>query len=323
MTLQQLRLLREVVRQSFNITAAAAALNTSQPGVSRQIRLLEQELGMTLLVRQRSRVVGLTEAGSAVLRSAVRLLHEAENIAVIAEHTRAGEGTLTLATSHLHARYTLVEPFKAFRASHSNIRLLILQAPPDEILELVEHGEADIAVTTSDERPGGHPAVIALNGPQLQRSLIMPQAHALRRQANITLGDLAKHPMVGYSPRSFSGSTIASSFEKLGLVLQFVVRASDSDVIKSYVHEGLGIGIVPTVAVRDTDLGRIHSVDVTGLFPPTCTSIIVRRDVSLARHLVDFIMLVAPGWNRNDILDAVRFNSPDSGAPGTGVSQEP
>lgn len=315
MTLQQLRFLREVVRQSFNITAAAAALNTSQPGVSRHVRQLEQELGMTLLVRQKSRIVGLTEVGEAVLRSAMRLLNEAENISAIADQTRVGAGTLTLASSHLHARYTLVEPFKTFRASHGNIRMLILQAPPDEIPELVEHGEADIAVSTSDERSDGYPALISLHGSILKRSLIMPAGHPLRDRQTITVSDIAQCPMVGYSPRSTSGNAIASTFEKQGLALQFVVRANDSDVIKSYVRQGLGIGIVPTVALGEANDENLHAVDVTELFPLARTRIIVRRDMFLPRYLIDFIRLVAPNWERAAILDAVSGSSPSSLGP--------
>lgn len=305
MTLQQLRFLCEVARQSFNITAAAAALNTSQPGVSRQILMLEQELGMTLLVRQKSRIVGLTEAGQTVLRSALRLLSEVENICLIAEEARGGAGTLTLATSHLHARYTLVEPFKAFRASHGNIRMLIHQAPPDEIPELVEHGEADIAITTSDERQYNHPTLISLSGGVLSRSLIMPVGHPLAKKQHLSLNDIAQYPIVGYSPRSTSGVAIANAFEMQGLTLQFVVRASDSDIIKSYVSEGIGIGIVPTAALGTSSGKRLHAIDVTEFFSLARTCITIRRDMFLPKYLFDFIKLIAPNWERSAILDAI------------------
>lgn len=311
MTLQQLRFLREVVRQSFNTTAAATVLNTSQPGVSRQIIMLEQELGMSLLIRHKSRIVGLTEAGKTVFQATLRLLNEVENICLIAEETRGGAGTLTLAASHLHARYTLVEPFKEFRASHDNISMLIHQAPTDEITELVKSGEADIAITTSDDVQHSHPTLTFLRGAALSRSLITPVNHPLAKENHLSLNDISQYPIVGYSPRSTSGKAITYAFKNQGLELKFVVRASDSDIIKSYVSEGIGIGIVPTPALGTSLSKNLYAIDITELLPQAWTCIIIRRDMFLPKYLFDFIKLIAPKWEKTAILKAIgKANTP-------------
>lgn len=295
MTLKQLRILREIARQSHNLSGAAAALHTSQPGVSRQVQLLERELGVELLMRRKNRITGLTEPGRAILAAAERAIGEADNIRLIAEEARKeGGGRLTIATSHLHARYTLVTPIKTFALRHPGVRLHMRQADPDEILRLVASGEADIGVST--EVRAEHPELILLPGRAVERSLIMPLGHMLEKKQRVTLADIAKYPLVGYNPKQRGGQILAETFRAKRLEPKQVVSAIDSDIIKAYVAEGVGIAVIPTLALdSETDRG-LRVQDVTALFPKSAMTVSLRRDVYLRRYVSDFIQLVAPKW---------------------------
>lgn len=309
MTLKQLRYLQEIARQSLSISAAAASLGTSQPGVSRQIQELEAELGVALLVRRRNRIIALTEAGEAVLATAQRLLAEAENIGLLAAEARKGaSGKLVVATSHLHARYTLLQPFRSLRLAYPEIQLLMLQAGPDEIPKLVEAGDADIGVSTSDDvatpRPA-QPRLASLHGEVLRRSVIVPPGHVLARRRRLTLEEIATHPIVGYDSASRAGQLIARAFALRGLTLRYVARASDSDVIKAYVAGGLGIGIVPAISLAG-ERSALHATDVTGLLPEARMLITLRRDMFLRRHVLEFVSMVSPSWNRAAIQGALQ-----------------
>src|SRR5262245_51930259 len=211
MTLKQLRILREVARQAHNLSNAAQALHTSQPGVSRQIQLLERELGVELLARRRNRVTGLTEPGRAILAAAERALSETDNIRLIAEeYSREEGGQLTIATSHLHARYSLLTPIKTFALRHPGVRLYMRQADPDDILRLVATGDADVGIST--EVGAAHPALVFLPGSEVGRSLIMPVGHALARKPRVALEDIAQYPLVGYSQSQRGGQIISETF---------------------------------------------------------------------------------------------------------------
>ena len=296
MTLSQLRMLREIARQSHNLSSAAAALHTSQPGVSRQIQLLERELGVALLARRKNRITGLTEPGRAILAAAERALGETDNIRLIAAEFRREEGgRLTIATSHLHARYTLLTPIKTFALRHPGVRLHMRQADPDEILRLVAGGDADIGIST--EVNARRPDLVLLPGRVVERSLIMPLGHPLAGRTRVTLPDIARYPLVGYDPRQRGGQIIGETFRARGLEPKLVVSAIDSDIIKAYVAEGVGIAVIPTLALdAEADRG-LRIVDVTGLFPRSVMTVSLRRDIYLRRYVPDFIQLVAPRWN--------------------------
>lgn len=306
MTLKQLRILREIARQSFNISAAAAALHTSQPGVSRQIQLLEQELGMDLLVRRTNRILDLTETGRTILQAAERLLNEMENIALIAADARNERGgRLVLATSHLHARYTLPAPVREFSLRYPDVQLHLLQADPDDITKLVESREADIGVST--ELTQGHSDLVQLSAHPLRRSVIMPKGHPLSRKKRIVLADFADYPFVSYHPRSRGGQIIGRAFRDAGIPVRHVVSASDSDVIKAYVSEGLGIAVVPAIALDPRADTGLHAVDVTRLFPESRMMVSLRRGTHLRRYLTDFIAMVVPQLGRAAVERAMRI----------------
>jgi LysR family cys regulon transcriptional activator len=305
MTLKQLRILREIARQAHNLSNAAAALHTSQPGVSRQVQLLERELGVELLARRRNRVMGLTEPGRAILAAAERALGEAENIRLFAaEFSREESGQLTIATSHLHARYTLLTPIKTFALRYPGVRLYMRQADPEDILRLVAAGDADVGIST--EVGPAHPDLVFLPGKDVERSLIMPLGHALARKTRVTLEDIAEYPLVGYNPVQRGGQIISDTFRAHGVEPKLVVSAIDSDIIKAYVAEGLGIAVIPTVALDPEADRGLRVVDVTGFFPRSVMTVSLRRDIFLRRYVPDFIQLVAPGWDRGQILCAMK-----------------
>ena len=305
MTLKQLRILREISRQAHNLSNAAAALHTSQPGVSRQVQLLERELGVELLSRRRNRITGLTEPGRAILAAAERALGEADNIRLIAdEYSREEGGRLTIATSHLHARYTLLTPIKVFALRHRGVHLYMRQADPDDILRLVAAGDADIGIST--EVGPARPDLVFLPGRDVERSLIMPLGHALARKTRVTLEDIAEFPLVGYNPAQRGGQIISDTFRAAGLEPKLVVSAIDSDIIKAYVAEGLGIAVIPTVALDEEADRGLRVMDVTHLFPKSVMTVSLRRDIFLRRYVPDFIQLVAPRWDRDRILHAMK-----------------
>jgi LysR family cys regulon transcriptional activator len=296
MTLKQLRILREISRQAHNLSGAAAALHTSQPGVSRQVQLLERELGVELLVRRKNRVTGLTEPGRAILAAAERAIGEADNIRLIAgDYSKEEGGRLTIATSHLHARYTLVTPIKTFALRHPGVRLHMRQADPDEILRLVAAGDADIGVST--EVSAKRPELVLLPGRAVERSLIVPLGHMLEKKRRVTLTDIAKYPLVGYNPKQRGGQILAETFRVRGLEPKQVVSAIDSDIIKAYVAEGVGIAVIPTLALDPEADRGLRVMDVTALFPKSAMTVSLRRDVYLRRYVSDFIQLVAPRWS--------------------------
>lgn len=298
MTLLQLRILREIERQSLNISAAAKALNTSQPGVSRQIQTLERELGVALLMRKKNRVVAFSPVGRAILNTARALLSQVENIELLAQEAQGSRGKLVVATTHLHARYTLLQPFKALQKKYPQVRMMLFQADPDDIPRLVNDQDADIGLNTSDDGEDRPRGVVSLTGEVIRRSIIMPAGHPLSKKKKLALRDLGSYPLIGYNPKSRTGSAIARAFQQDGVTPNIIVQASDSDIIKAYVAEGLGIGIVPTVILDRRRDGQLHSADVTHLFPRATMNIILREDMHLRSYVGDFIQMVAPNWKR-------------------------
>ena len=304
MTLRQLGLLQAIVRNSFNISTAADACHTSQPGASRQIALLEQELGVKLLVRRKNRILGLTAVGQEILSIGNEMLNQAENIKLISADERGDSGgRLIIATSHLHARYTLRNPTKIFSRKHPNVELQLLQADPEDIVSLVEKGTAHVGISTL--LPSKHPTLLLLRSALIKRSAIMPKGHVLSKKKLLTLNDLARHPIVGYHAGSTAGRLFTEAFQSKRLVPRFVVSANDSDVIKTYVSEGLGIAIVPTLSLDHLEREGISAVDATGLFPKTFMTICLRKDRHFRTYLTDFITLIAPEWTRKTIQQAI------------------
>jgi len=298
MTLKQLMMLREVARQSLNMSKAATALYTSQPGISRQIQLLEEELGVPILARRKNRTLGYTDIGKSILEAAQRLLNEADGIKAMAAEARGDRGRLAIVTTHLHARYTLLDPVSAFIARYPDVQLHLMEAEPDNIPRLLESNEADIGVST--EMLAEHPALTLLRGQIVKRSLIMPRGHPLARKKQVTLADICEYPLLGYSHRSRTGQIINEAFEAQGIRPRYLISVGDSDVVKAYVGKGLGIAILPAMALEENVDTHIQARDVTALFPRSAMTISFRHNAYLRKYAVDFIRMV-PGVNREDL----------------------
>ncbi len=303
MKLQQLRYLCEVVRQNLRISAAAEALHTSQPGVSKQLRLLEEELGVDILVRNGKRVVALTEPGKALVAIAERMLRDAENLKRMGEDFRnEARGRLTIAATHTQARYALPETVRRFSRLYPDVRLSLHQGNPRQIAEQVISGEADFGIAT--EALTLYDDLVTLPCYEWHHCAICPPRHPLLKARHVSLETLARYPIVTYDV-AFSGrAKISEAFEQEGLEPNVVLTAIDADVIKTYVELGLGIGIVAHMAFDPKRDRNLRAIDLGHLFPSNVSRIGIRRGAYLRRYMYDFIELFVPRLTRKDI-DAV------------------
>lgn len=256
MNFQQLRIVRETVRQNFNLTEVAEVLYTSQPGVSKHIKDLEDELGVELFIRKGKRFVGLTEPGKELIGIVERLLLDAQNIKQLAEQfTQRDEGELVIATTHTQARYALPKVVKAFKESFPRVHLVLHQGSPAEIASMLKSGEADIGIAT--EALEGAEDVATFPYYQWHHAIVVPEGHPLQSAEKLTLEQIAEYPIITYH-KGYTGRTqLDKTFADAGVKPDIVMSALDADVIKSYVELGLGIGIVASMAYfaeRDTGL---------------------------------------------------------------------
>ena len=305
MNFQQLRIIRETVRQDFNLTTVANTLFTSQPGVSKHIKDLEDELGIEIFVRRGKRLLGLTEPGKELLAVVERILLDVQNARSIADHFSNREtGNLVIATTHTQARYALPEVIKSFKAAYPKVHLVLHQGSPREIAELLTAGEADIAIAT--EWLSNVPEIATFPYYTWHHAVIVPRDHPLTQLSAPTLADIADYPIITYH-EGFTGRTnIDRSFSEAGLVPDIVLSAIDADVIKTYVDVGLGIGIIASMAYnpeRDSDLVRI---DVPDVFPINTTRLAVRRGVYLRDYAYDFICRLVPGMSRQSVSEIIK-----------------
>lgn len=304
MKLHQLRYIREVARQNLNVSLAAEALHTSQPGVSKQIQLLEEELGLQIFHRSGKRLTSITEPGHTILEMAERMLREAENIRRVGEDfTRESEGALTIATTHTQARYRLPPAVKSFVEKYPNVRLNIHQGSPSQVAELVINGEADIGIAT--ESIADREELSALPCYSWNRVVVTPLDHPLLQDGPLTLDKVARYPIVTYD-LGFTGSTsVKRVFEARGLTPNIVLTAIDADVIKTYVELGLGVGLLANMAYNAERDRNLAALDASHLFPESTTYLGVRRDAYLRSYGYDFIQLIAPHLDRQTVNAAM------------------
>ena len=292
MNFQQLRIIRETVRQNFNLTEASAALYTSQSGVSKHIKDLEDELGVQLFIRKGKRLLGLTEPGQSLLGIVERMLVDAENIKRLADDfNKVDEGTLTIATTHTQARYVLPPIVNQFKKLFPKVHLVLQQASPTEISEMLLQGEADIGIATESLTTEENLASVPYY--QWQHSIIVPQNHPLSSTTDITLEALSNFPIITYHGGFTGRSKIDKAFEDAGIDVDLVMSALDADVIKTYVELGMGVGIVNDVAYdreRDYRLKQIK----TAIFGLNTTWIAVRKGHLLRGYGYEFISLCSP-----------------------------
>ena len=297
MKLQQLRYACEVARRGLNVSAAAEALHTSQPGISKQIKSLEDELGVEIFVRHGKRIAAVTEPGKAVLEIAGRMLADAANM------KRAGEdyadrklGTLTVATTHTQARYALPRAVAAFKKRYPKVRLVLHQGNPTQVCEMVLAGEADFAIAT--ESIAEYPELVSLPCYQWNRCVVVPPGHALLKVKPLTLEAIAQYPIVTYDFAFAGRSQINKAFQKRGLEPNVVLTALDSDVIKTYVELGLGIGILAQMGFDPKRDRGLHALDASHLFESSTTRLGIKRGAWLRGYAYDFIELFAPRLSR-------------------------
>ena len=304
MKLQQLRYLTEVVRRGLNVSEAAAALHTSQPGISKQIRALEDELGVQVFVRHGKRLVSITEPGKAVVAIAERILSEAQNL------RRAGEefandqaGTLTIAATHTQARYALPKAVAAFMRRYPKVKLVIHQGNPTQICEQVLEGEADFCVAT--EAIAQYPELVSMPVYQWNRCVVVPARHPLLKSTPLTLEKLAEFPIVTYDFAFANRSLVQKAFESRGLAPNVVLSALDSDVIKTYVELGLGVGVLAKMAFDPERDRQLRAIDASHLFESSTTRLGIKRGAYLRRYAYEFIELLAPQLSRKVVENAV------------------
>ena len=300
MKLQQLRCIFQIVQSEFNISKASEVLNTSQPGVSKQINLLEDEIGIKIFQRNGKRLVNLTEPGELLLSSIEKILQESNNIKVISEeYIEKDQGTFTIATTHTQARYKLPKVVEEFVKKYPKINLNIHQGNPSQVTEQIISGEADVGIAT--ESINLSEDILTIPCYQWNRCVVMPKNHPLTEVRKITLEDLAAYPMITYD-YAFTGSTIVSEvFKNANIEPNIMLTAIDADVIKTYVSLNLGIGLIAEMAFDASTDHPMVSRDVSHLFPLSTTYIGIRRENFLRKYTSDFIRMFIPKASENEL----------------------
>lgn len=297
MNFQQLRAVREAVRCAFNLTEAAAALHTSQPGVSRQIRELEDELGVAIFLRAGKRLTGLSPAGATVLPLVEALLQDAQNLQrASADFASAGQGRLTIAATHSQARYALPPVVRDFSLAHPGVQLRLHQGSPRQIARWLLDGEADIGIAT--EALADEPGLVSLPCYTWTHCLVVPQGHALQAAAAagqpLPLQALAQHPVITYEAGYTGRRHIDEAFARQGLVPNIVLEAMDADVVKTYAELGMGVGIIAAIAFDEERDRGLCALDARHLFASNTTRLALRRGSWLRDYAYAFITQFAP-----------------------------
>ena len=305
MKLQQLRYVVEIVRHGNHLSAAADALNTSQPGVSRQIQLLELELGFEIFIRTRNRIIGLTEPGEVVFAIAQRIATDVAALKRLKSDMNSGNsGVFTIGTTHFQARYTLPPVVEKFVKNYPDVRLVLRQGDPEEICQLVEAGDVDLAIGTETVRQ--FPNLVKLDCSEIHRAIVAPLGHPLLSVPELTLAEIAKYPIITYDTRYSGRWKVMKAFTDLGLEPKIIMSGIDADVCKTYVSVGLGIAILATMAYdpeRDTG---IAARPLGHLMPTSTVQIVLRSNTYLRPFLLEFIKAIAPQLTPGVVRQAVQ-----------------
>jgi LysR family cys regulon transcriptional activator len=298
--LQQLKYLCAIVDNGLNVSGAAEALYTSQPGISKQIRQLEDDLGLRVFVRQGKRLAALTPAGELVVATARRALREIGNLKRVADEYRSEDsGVLGIATTHTQARYVLPPVLAKFANRFPKVRLVLHQGNPVQVAEQTLNGDVDVGIAT--EALGDYPELVALPCYRWNRGVLVPRGHPLARARPLTLEALAAYPIVTYD-FAFTGRTaINAAFAAKGLAPNVVLSALDSDVIKTYVELGMGVGIVAKMAYDADKDTNFEMLDASHLFAASMTRLALRKGVFLRGYVYEFISLFAAQYTRSAV----------------------
>jgi LysR family cys regulon transcriptional activator len=311
MNFQQLRIVRETVRQDFNLTEVANALYTSQPGVSKHIKDLEDELGVEVFIRRGKRLLGLTEPGKELVGVVERILLDTQNLRRIADHFASREtGHFVVATTHTQARYALPQIIKWFKTDYPKVHLTLHQGSPREIADMLVSGEADVGIAT--ESLDSVPELATFPFYSWRHAVIVPPGHPLLELKEVTLEALGDYPIVTYHEGFTGRAHIDKAFADAGIVPDIVLSAIDADVIKTYVGLELGVGIVAEMAYSAEDDRNLRLIRAPLLFPPSVTRLAVRRGTYLRSYAHAFIEKVCPDIGEEAIRTAIRQNGGES-----------
>jgi LysR family cys regulon transcriptional activator len=303
MNFQQLRSVREAVRRQFNLTEVAHALHTSQPGVSRQIRELEDELGIELFVRAGKRLTGMTEPGALVLPIIERLLADSDNLRNAAkDFSSHSAGPLSIAATHSQARYALPPAVKDFRTLYPQVTLSLHQGSPRQVAEMLLSGEADIGIAT--EALAHYDQLVTMPCYRWTHSIVVPPGHPLLDGQPLTLQRLSHFPLVTYDAGYTGRSHIDEAFTREGLTPSIVLSAMDADVIKTYAELGLGVGVIASIAFDEDRDRNLRAIDAGHLFAVNMTRLAFRRGTFLRTYVYAFIEAFAPPLTRKVVEQA-------------------
>ncbi len=304
MNLHQFRFVREAVRQNFNLTEAAKALFTSQPGVSKAIIELEEELGIDIFSRHGKRIRGLTEPGRQVLKSVEVILQEVEGLKRIGKEFAAQDsGSFTIATTHTQARYSLPAVVQQFSQKFPKVRLSLLQGNPKQVAEMVLNNQADLAIAT--EAIAEIDGLVSLPCFQWEHMVIVPPEHALLKSGSLTLEDIAAYPLVTYDAAFAGRNRIDQAFARRNLKPDVVLEAIDADVIKTYVELGMGVGIIAGLAFNASRDPNLRALPAGHLFGMNLSRIALKEGAYLRGYVYTFIELLSPNLSRKMVEQAL------------------
>ena len=308
MKLQQLRYIWEVAHHDLNVSATAQSLYTSQPGISKQIRLLEDELGVEVFARSGKHLTSVTPAGEDILKLAGEVLKQVASIKSVAqEHCNPKKGSISIATTHTQARYMLPPIIKNFINQYPEVSLHMNQGTPMQISEMASEGDVDFAIATEALELFSN--LIMMPCYRWNRSVVVPKGHPLTKLSTLTLEALAEYPIVTYVFGFTGRSKLDEAFDSLHLTPKVVFTAADADVIKTYVRLGLGVGIVASMAFDESQDGDLVAIDAQHLFHSSTTKIGFRRGTFMRKFMYDFIELFAPHLTRDVIEECMRLQN--------------
>ena len=304
MNLQQLKIVIETAKQNFNLTEVANTLFTSQSGISKHIKDLEDELGIELFVRKGKRFLGLTDPGKELIQIAERMLLDAKNIKKLADQfSQSDHGQLTIATTHTQARYALPEVIRQFKNAFPKVHLAIHQGSPNEIVDMLKKGEADIGIAT--ESISQIAELVTFPFYNWHHAIIVPKGHALENKKDVTLEEIAEYPLVTYHEGFTGRKSIDEAFHKKNLSPDIVISALDADVIKTYVELDLGIGIIASMAYQKGRDTKLSLIDNENLFSNNTTHIAIRQGHYLRGYAYKFLELCSKDLSEAKIKSAI------------------
>jgi LysR family cys regulon transcriptional activator len=311
MKLQQLKYLLAIVDNGLNITAAAERLYTSQPGVSKQLKLLEEELGMQLFARKGKSLHRVTRAGEQVVERARLIMSEVEKIRSLAsDFYQEEEGILTIAATNTQARYVLPKVLGELRQQYPKVRLNLHQGTSEQVADMMTRNEIDFAIASGDNSANGFGDLLRVPAYHWDRVVLVPAGHPLTAvDRKLTLEDLVEYPLVSYMFSFENEQSLRELFVKKGLDPNIVCAARDPDIIKTYVRMGVGIGIVASMAYESADRQTLAALPVNGAFDRSTTWIGMRRNKMLRCYMADFLRLVAPHLSNDQIERLIRASS--------------